>query len=429
MLCCLAMLFLVSCRPTPPVSVLPSDSVAASGLTKGWPQLYGPTQSNVSPEQGLALSKDMSLREKWQVQVGTGYSAPIVGEDRLVILSRYGEQEKIECRDAESGAMVWEHHYPTDFQCSFEYSSGPYATPVIHEGRVYSVGAQGQFFCIELENGNVVWEKNYVHEHQVDLKEWPVVSSPVVAKNGILIFCLGDVANQAGIIGVDRDTGKILWRATDHPHSHATPVLGTMHGKEWLFVMTDTGLVSVDPDDGAVQWVIAHRLRAEDRYNAASPVVNGNRVSIVTGPTIKPGFRSFVIQEDGSYEEPWKNIRLLNSQYTNFVPVQDHLFGFTPVKQGGPELVCLDLTRGKKSWSAKPGLGRGNLLAIEDKLLILGEDGNLALYELNLSNPIELWRTQEPILEKPCYTSMALSNGLLYARNEKKLVCYDLRQE
>ena len=95
---------------------------------------------------------------------------------------------------------------------------------------------------------------------------------------------------------------------------------------------------------------------------------------------------------------------------------------------GGPTLKCIDIVNGKLAWKAKPDLARGNMLAVNDSIIILGEDGTLASFELNTSKLIEISRTDQPVLEKPCYTSLALNQGMLFARNEKQLICFDLRR-
>ena len=160
--------------------------------------------------------------------------------------------------------------------------------------------------------------------------------------------------------------------------------------------------------------------------NAVSPIVWNDTVTIVAGPNVRPGLRSFKVLPDGSFEEPWTDIRLLNSQYTNPIVIGGYLFGFTPMKQGGPDIKCIDLNNGKLCWSDKPGLGRCNLLAVEDSLLMLGEGGELGVVQINTTKMV-LKSTSRPLLKKPCYTPMALNQGRLLIRNERTLKCLDLR--
>ena len=411
--------------PTP-ISVTKSStksSIEDVRLNDCWPNLYGPEfNSRVPVPFDGQIHFAPALR--WSHDIGRGYGTPIVAKERVWVVSRIEEQEKIECLNENTGELLWDYTYPTSFKNTFEYSDGPYATPLFIDGRVVTVGAQGQFHCFDL-NGKLLWNRNLLEDFNVELKDWPVATSPIAVGDKI-IFNLG--AKKAGIVALDPETGEVVWAATDHSFSYASSIVASMHGKEFVYSMTDEGLVCLEPNKGKVLWEIAHRIRQRDRYNAVTPIAVGSRICVVTGPSVKPGFRCFEIKQDGGYDEPWKNIRLLNTQYTNFTSFgENQVFGFTPEKQGGPELVCIDLQLGKHIWKIRPELGRGNLLGLGKYLVILGESGTLAIYELEVGQPpSEVFRTSEPILSKPCYSTMAYSRGRIFARNEKKLVCYDL---
>ena len=468
------------CQKSQPIEV-PLNIGAGSGEraeVSGWPNLYGPTYNSVSREQGLNTVWDGDGPPVvWSRISGSGYAAPIVSEGKLVTIFRelaespdgsadndspqdgpgegdaentatplppdsllpstpqerslykppaVADFERVECLDAKTGEVLWTHRLPTTYTCSFEYSSGPYSTPVANGEVVVTVSATGIFHCFDLATGDIRWQRPLLQDYDVQLKEWPVTASPLLWQDRI-IFNLGAKDQQAGIVALDLATGETLWSATDHDFCHASPCYAKIHGKHVVFVMTDEGLVCLDPEDGQVHWEVEHRIRPRDRYNAVSPVVVGDQVCIVTGPMVKPGLRCLKIMPDLSYTEPWSDIRLLNSQYTNLVFVQGVLFGFTPMKQGGPELRCIDTKQGELNWTAQLEIGRGNLLAVEDRLLILGEHGHLVCLQLDAGQANELCRTSEPVLDEPCYTSMALVDGLLYARNEQQLVCFSLR--
>jgi len=407
-----------------------SDSGNSSeNANSDWPNLFGPSYDSTSRENRFVTTWESGgPKEKWSCVIGEGYSAPIVVGGKLITLSRKENQEVVRCQNAKNGKSIWEYRYPTSFSCEFEYSNGPYSTPAANRQYVVTVGAEGQICCFDHQTGSIIWQRKLLDDYQVENKQWPVTSSPLIW-NDRVILNLGAASQKAGVIAINLQDGKTIWEATDHGPSFASPVPSRLHGKDHVFAMTDQGLVVLDANNGNVFWEVPHRTRRALWNNAVSPIVHGDRVTIVTGPSVKPGLRSFKIQQNGTYVEPWSNIRLLNTQYTNVVVVDGYLFGFTPMKQGGPELRCIDLRSGKMKWKHQPNVGRGNLLAVGNSLLILGEDGHLVSMELNASRPIEKSRTENPILEKPCYTSMALSNGLIFARNERRLICIDLNKQ
>lgn len=405
-----------------------TDSVEASSLD--WPNIYGPQHNSCSLETNVnTVWSNDGPKVLWRQNVGVGFSAPICIDGKTLLLSRVDDEEIISCHDATDGHVLWDFRYSTTCQCIYEYSNGPYSTPVANRTHVFSVGAQGQLHCLDLASGSLVWKRDLFAEYEIEERDWPFAGSPLILEDR-LILNLGAVEKEAGIIAIDLSDGATIWEATHDGYAHTTPTIATIHGQRLVFVLTFEGLVCLNPDDGNVHWEIAHQVRdptGMNGTNSVSPVVVDDRVCIVSGPKIKPGLRCIRVLPDGNYDEPWNDIRLLNSQYTNLVTVGDHLFGFTPMTVGGPTLKCINLKRGKLAWKGKPDLGRGNMLAVGNSIIILGEDGTLASFELNTSKLVERSRTAKPVLEKPCYTSLALNQGLLFARNEKELICFDLK--
>lgn len=394
-----------------------------------WPNLYGPQHNSISGETGINTNwtKD-GPKVLWRKEAGVGFSAPVSIGDQVILLSRLTGEEQVACRDTSDGSLIWEFRYPTNCECKYEYSDGPYSTPAANQTHVFTVGAQGQLHCLELSTGSVLWSRDLFAEYEIPNRDWPFAGSPLLLKDR-LILNLGAADKNAGIIAIDLSNGETIWEATNDGYAHTTPTVATIHGQRLVFVLTFEGLVCLDPKDGSVHWKIAHQVRdptGMNGTNAVSPIVIDDRVCVVSGPKVKPGLRCFRILPDGKHEEPWRDIRLLKSQYTNLVGMDGYLFAFTPMTVGGPTLKCIDIVKGKLAWKGKPDLGRGNMLAVGDSIIILGEDGTLASFDFSSSGLIERSRTSQPVLEKPCYTSMALSRGLLFARNEKEIVCFDL---
>lgn len=405
------------------------DTAGLSESDRGWPNVYGPNHNSTSTESNISTNWPSSGPAiKWTRTSGTGYSSVVSAGDDTVTIFRQDNEEVVECLDTDSGNLKWEHRYPTDFKSTYEYSDGPYSTPVLTEQSVFTIGASGLVHRLDRSSGDVQWSRDLLTEYEIPKRDWPFAGSPLVLEDR-LILNLGAAEKEAGIIAINRVDGKTLWESTNDGYAHTTPTVATIHGQRLVFVLTFEGLVCLDPENGNVHWKIAHQVRdptGMNGTNAVSPIVIGNRVCVVSGPKVKPGLRCFRILPNGKYEEPWRDIRLLKSQYTNLIGIDKYLFAFTPMTVGGPTLKCIDIVKGKLAWKAKPDLGRGNMLAVGDSIIILGEDGTLASFELSTAKLNERSRTALPVLENPCYTSLALNRGLLFARNEKNIVCFHL---
>src|SRR5579862_907922 len=95
-----------------------------------WPRFLGPNGNNVSSETGL-LSKWPAdgVPLVWQKEIGSGYSAPSVLGNRVVLYHRVKDDEVVECFDSTTGQSLWWHSSPSEFSDPYGYNNGPRCTP------------------------------------------------------------------------------------------------------------------------------------------------------------------------------------------------------------------------------------------------------------------------------------------------------------
>jgi outer membrane protein assembly factor BamB len=394
------------------------------GDVDAWPNLFGPYHNSVSAETGLRTEWPAAgPPELWRIDVGRGYSSPVAMDSRLVLLHRMGDTERIESFDADTGASQWRFDYPTSYTCRYEYSDGPYSTPILDDGRIYAVGAQGQFHCLDLATGQLVWRRNPHEDYHVPEALFPVGASPLL-EGELLIFNLGSRADGAGIIALDKHSGETVWTATDHGASYATPRAATIHGRRIVLVVTFEGLVALDPRSGRVHWSVPFRPHSPDSVNAASPVVAGDLVLMVTGPG--PGGICLRVLPDGRYEEAWRERRNLDSQFNTLVDTDGYVYGYSS-KRIRASFRCVDLQTGELRWQWRSPLERGSAIAADGRFILWGEHGHLASVDINPNEVVPRSMTADPLLAAPCYASPALYRGKLYLRNDETLLCLDLR--
>lgn len=389
-----------------------------------WPNLFGPNHQSQIVDSNLPGHLTEVPNEVWRIPVGTGYSAPVLADDRVFLSHRLKDEEIIECFSAIDGTSQWKFAFPATYECTFEYSSGPYSTLVLAEDNLIAVGQSGHTYCLQQRDGKKVWSRDLFADYQLSPGEWPVAASGIIVKD-TFIFNLGGTKANAGIIALDINTGETRWTNTQHEAGHATPNLMKVGNRTYVLMVTGNGLHSIDAASGKECWFLPLRRKKAETYNAVSPVVFKDIACMVTGPG--PGTMVVRVDAKNVPEILWQNRRILDSQYTNLICIDGFLFGFTPMKQGGPELRCIDLPNEKLCWKWKAKLGRAMMVVCNETIIILGEKGNLAAIELSSSGVKELFRTESPVLSQPCYSAPAIYDSKLYLRNEKNLVCLQLR--
>ncbi len=434
-----------------------------------WPEFLGPNRNNRSSETGLrqSLSAD-GVPIVWQNKVGTGYSAPSIRGDRLVLHHRVGGEEIIETFSAVSGIPVWKHSYPSKFIDPFGYNNGPRCSPVLTEELCYTFGAEGLLLCLRLKDGSVVWQRDTRADFNIPEAFFGVGSTPVL-EDGKLFLILGGQPNSA-VIAVDASTGATVWEnggestwngvpmtgwpgertvqwnpadpAFQKQASYCTPVLATIHGKRHLLCCTRQGLLSLAPATGKLNFAFWFRSRQDSSVNAMSPLVQNDCI-LLSSAYFRLGSVLLRVRPSGdAVDEVWRGTQL-EMHWSQPILEKGALYGFSGRNEPDARFRCVDWADGRLRWDRFEGwpnaghsklregekppefYGRGSLIFAAGKLIALGEAGRLGLFDLNPEKPGELGFWQVPGLSYPCWTGPVLSNRKLYLRDESLLMCLD----
>src|SRR5262245_1995128 len=383
-----------------------------------WPQFLGPGRNAHSRETGLVRTfPKKGPPVVWEKEVGEGFSGPVVAGGRLILFHRIDNEDVVECLDAATGKRSWKFAYETAYRDRLDKGDGPRSTPLIAGKHVYTLAADGRLHCLELETGREVWMRALNKDYRVPPSYFGVTTSPILEGDNIVL----NVGGRGGIVALNKDTGKQVWKATSDPASNSSPVAATIGDKRTLVFLTRTGLVLLDPT-GEVRHSKRWRASYDTSANAATPVVVGDEIFISacyeTGGTVlhvgKDGLRSL-----------WENDESLSAHFSTPVYHDGFLYGFHGRQEYGTQFRCVDWKTGKVRWS-KDGFGCGSILVADGMLLVLSEGGELVLVEPTSSGYREKARAE--VLSGPVRAHPALSGGRLYARDSKKLVCWNLKK-
>ena len=397
--------------------ILPATPIQADD----WPQFLGPRRDGASHEKGLVETigaKGPPL--VWQRDVGEGYSGPIISGERLILFHRVGAEEIVECLHAATGKPLWKFPYPTRYQDALGKGNGPRSTPLITGDKVIALGAEGTLHCLTLADGKKVWSRSLTNEYKTPLGYFGVGTSPVVEQNLVLINVGGP---KAGIVAFDLDNGKEVWRATNDPPSYSSPVVCTVDGARLAVFFTRTGAVVLDPKTGDIRYQQRWRARMDASVNAATPLIIGNLAFFST--SYDTGALLLKLRKDGA-DEVWTDEKVMSNHYNTCVYQEGYLYGFDGRQEAGPSLRCVELKSKNVKWE-KNDFGCGTMILADGRLIVLTEKGDLCLIEATPAAFRETARMR--LLDAgPCRAQIALANGRLYARDQKKLVCVDLKK-
>ena len=385
-----------------------------------WPQLLGPTRDGHSSETGLLRSfPKKGPPILWERAVGDGFSGPVVAGDRLILLHRVGNEDVVECLHAATGKPRWKFSYATDYQDRLGKGDGPRSTPLIAGKYVFTLAADGRLHCLERDGGKKVWMRDLNTDYRVPPSFFGVGTSPLLVGDNLVVNVGG---KSAGIVALNKDTGKEVWKATADPASYSSPVVAVFGGKQRLVFFTRTGLVLLDPVNGTVHQTKRWRARINASVNAAVPVVAGDQLFLSacydTGGTV------LRVTKDG-LETLWANDESLSAHFSTPITQRGYLYGFHGRQEEGTQFRCVEWKTGKVRWS-KEGFGCGALIAADGQLIVLSEGGDLVLVEPTPESYRE--KARATVLTGPVRAHPALAGGRLVARDNKKLVCWDLNR-
>jgi outer membrane protein assembly factor BamB len=392
---------------------------AAYALAQDWPQFLGPARNGVYSGNDLAAKwPPAGPAVIWKKEVGHGFASPVVAEGRLILFHRIGGNEVVEALDAATGSAIWSFDYPTTYRDDFGFDDGPRAAPTIAGGRVYTFGAEGALHCLDFATGKKIWSLDTHRQFQVAKGYFGAAGAPLVDGGRVLMNIGGALA---GLAAFDAATGKTLWTVPSQEASYSSPVAATIQGLRHVLFFTRSGLVDVDPETGKVRYELPWRARMKASVNAATPIVVDDFVFVSASYGV--GATLLQVGTNG-LNKIWANDAALTNHYATSVYKDRFLYGYHGRQEEGPSLRCIEFKTGYVRWNVD-GFGGGTITLAGDKLLIVREGGELVLAA---ASPFAFQQISAAKVLPPTIRAYpAIANGRIYLRNEKTLMCLNLR--
>jgi len=428
--------------------MLPLLMCCSTLLADDWPHWLGSSRDGVWHETGIVtkITAD-GLPVKWRVPIAGGYSGPAVANGKVFITdyqrltgdptngpslrTKITGTERLHCLDETTGKILWTHKYSCPYYVS--YPSGPRATPAVSEGRVYSLGTEGNLVCLDVQSGKVLWQKELKKEYGIKTPIWGFCSHPLIIGDLLYLMVGGEGTT---IVAFDKNSGKQIWGALDSDEAgYCQPILITAGGVQQLVVWTPTAIHGMHPKTGELYW----RVDLQPAYgmSVVSPRHYGD--FLFASGIGNVGICLKLDRDKPAVTEVWRGTSTTGVYCSNSTPIIENgiIYG-VGCRKG--ELRAVELETGKRLWdSFKPTTGSrpqnhgtAFLTRQADQYLLFNESGELVLADLTPTGYQEKGRvkllepTGEAFGRKVVWAAPAFANRCLFVRNDKEIICVDL---
>ena len=419
-----------------------------------WPQWLGPQRDGVWRETGIIETfPEGGAPVKWRTPINAGYTGPAVADGRVYVMDRKvstgasnprnafdrGEipgNERVLCLNAADGKVLWQHEYDCPYTVS--YASGPRASPLVSDGKVYTMGAEGHLFCFDAVHGDVLWSHELRKEYHIHTPTWGFAGHPLL--DGDKLICL--VGGQGSVaVAFNKDTGTELWKALScREPGYAPPTMITAGGTKQLIIWHPEAVNSLNPESGEVYWSYPWSIRSG--LSLATPRLSGDMLLLSSFYTsshcfkLDPSKPATKLLWEGKHSSELRTDTLHSLISTPFLE-DGYIYGVCSYGQ----LRCLKLDTGERLWETlaattpdeKPmRWATAFIIKHESRFFLANEKGDLIIAKLSPKGYEEQSRMHliEPDNTDPhrkvVWSHPAFANKCVYARNDHEILCVSL---
>ena len=397
--------------PAAATTSAPAPSAPAPAvLAADWPGFRGSARDGIV--RGVAIDTDWTKSppvELWRRPIGPGWSSFAVRGDAIYTQEQRGNDEVVSAYSLKTGKPLWRHQDPARFWES-NGGPGPRSTPTLANGRVYTLGATGIVNALDAGTGAVIWSHNAAKDTGASVPDWGFSGSPLVA--GDLVI----VPTSGVMVAYDVSTGARRWIGPEGNAGYTSPQLMTIDGVQQVVFLNGTGLTGVGIADGKPLW--QHEWKGYPIVQPSQTPDGGLLISVDQSS----GTRRIAVTRDGGawkVAERWTT-NGLKPWYNDFVVHKGHAYGFD-----GTILSCIDLADGTRKWKGgRYGGGQLVLLAEQDALLVISEEGGLALVSATPDQFKEIGRA--PAITGKTWNHPVVAGDTLLVRNGEEMAAFRL---
>jgi outer membrane protein assembly factor BamB len=392
---------------------------AQATYAQDWMQWRGPARDGTVPAKNTPASWPESLKRVWRVEIGEGYSSPVMANGRAFVHSRRDPEELVTAINLADGKILWQQKYAAPFQknqYAVKMAKGPNATPLLAGARLFTLGTTGIVTAWDTATGRRLWNKDFSQTVDTSKLFCGTAASPLLV-GGLVVIQVGSDVHGGQIMALDPATGEARWGWRGAGPGYASPVVFNVAGKEQIATMTNGSVVGLDAKTGGELWSVP--FPDDWHENITTPVWTGTHL-VVSGT--RQGTHAYLLRQQaaGKWQatEDWKNADV--TMYMSSPVYGDGLLYGHSVKRKG-QFVALDAKDGTVRWITDGREGEHASVLLTPRHLIYLTNGADLIVARRAGQAFEAERRYD-VADAETYAMPVLLGADIYVRDANSLI-------
>ena len=346
-----------------------------------WTQWRGPARDGSVSSKNTPAAWPEALKRTWRVEIGEGYSSPVVAGGHVFVHGRRDPEEIVESINLADGKVLWQQKYQAEFkknQYAVEMAKGPNATPLVAGNRLFTLGVTGLLNAWDTATGKQLWSRDFSKSIDTSKLFCGTAASPLIV-DGRLVVQVGSDIHGGQILGLNPATGATEWEWRGLGPGYASPVVVDVGGSSQIVALTEGSIVGLEGKSGKELWTVP--FPDEWHENVSTPLWTGAQL-IVSGT--RQGTHAYTLAQTGGKwqaTEVWKNPDI--AMYLSSPVFGDGLiYGHSSKKKG--QFFAIDAKTGAVRWTTEGREGEhASLLLTPQNVIFLTNGADLIVAKRN----------------------------------------------
>ena len=346
-----------------------------------WTQWRGPARDGSVSSKNTPAAWPEALKRTWRVEIGEGYSSPVVAGGHVFVHGRRDPEEIVESINLADGKVLWQQKYQAEFkknQYAVEMAKGPNATPLVAGNRLFTLGVTGLLNAWDTDTGKQLWSRDFSKSIDTSKLFCGTAASPLIV-DGRLVVQVGSDIHGGQVLGLNPATGATEWEWHGLGPGYASPVVVDLGGSSQIVALTEGSIIGLEGKSGKELWTVP--FPDEWHENVSTPLWTGAQL-IVSGT--RQGTHAYTLTQTGGKwqaTEVWRNPDI--AMYLSSPVFGDGLiYGHSSKKKG--QFFAIDAKTGAVRWTTEGREGEhASLLLTPQNVIFLTNGADLIVAKRN----------------------------------------------